>query len=164
MLKIRQARVDDAEAISALLTAAWHATYAPVYGEERIAEVTAKWHSPEAVLKDLEIEDAWFPALTDTGRIVGTAFALEEGEPGEVSLRRLYILPGETGRGYGEHFMWALFAAFPDATRFTLEVGEENEGAQRFYARHGFEIIGKTNDCGGVLADLRGILMAKEIS
>ena len=64
--------------------------------------------------------------------------------PGDGEIQRLYILQGHQGSGRGTLLLkTALEWLERDGPR-TLWIGvwSENYGAQRFYARHGFEIVG----------------------
>lgn len=65
--------------------------------------------------------------------------------PGDGEIQRLYILQGRQGAGRGTLLLkTALEWLERDGPR-TLWIGvwSENYGAQRFYARHGFEIVGE---------------------
>ena len=65
--------------------------------------------------------------------------------PGDGEVQRLYILRGHQGGGRGTLLLrTALEWLERDGPR-TLWIGvwSENYGAQRFYARHGFEIVGE---------------------
>ena len=65
--------------------------------------------------------------------------------PGDGEIQRLYILQGCQGAGRGTLLLkTALEWLERDGPR-TLWIGvwSENYGAQRFYARHGFEIVGE---------------------
>ncbi len=55
-----------------------------------------------------------------------------------VLVDELYLQPRARGRGYGTRFFAWLFAEYPDARRFRLEVTGENAGAAALYARLGF--------------------------
>ena len=64
--------------------------------------------------------------------------------PGDGEIQRLYILQGHQGTGRGTALLnTALEWLERDGPR-TLWIGvwSENYGARRFYARHGFEIVG----------------------
>lgn len=64
--------------------------------------------------------------------------------PGDGELKRLYVLQEHQGGGRGSRlFDVALAWLLRDGPR-TLWIGvwSENHGAQRFYARHGFERVG----------------------
>ena len=79
---------------------------------------------------------------------IGFDITLEHDGKGRrvMELKQLYMRGNETGSGIGAALMtWALGEArargFDDVI---LSVWSENYGAQRFYARHGFEKIGDT--------------------
>ena len=75
--------------------------------------------------------------------------------PGDGEVQRLYILQGHQGGGRGTALLrTALDWLERDGPR-TLWIGvwSENYGAQRFYARHGFEIVGDYSFMVGNHAD-----------
>ena len=75
--------------------------------------------------------------------------------PGDGEIQRLYILEGHQGGGRGTLLLnTALEWLERDGPR-TLWIGvwSENYGAQRFYARHGFEIVGDYSFMVGDHAD-----------
>ena len=75
--------------------------------------------------------------------------------PGDGELQRLYVLQGHQGSGRGTLLLnTALEWLERDGPR-TLWIGvwSENYGAQRFYARHGFEIVGEYSFMVGDHAD-----------
>ena len=75
--------------------------------------------------------------------------------PGDGEIQRLYILQGHQGGGRGTLLLnTALEWLERDGPR-TLWIGvwSENYGAQRFYARHGFEIVGEYSFMVGNHAD-----------
>ena len=75
--------------------------------------------------------------------------------PGDGEIQRLYILQGHQGGGRGTALLnTALEWLERDGPR-TLWIGvwSENYGAQRFYARHGFEIVGEYSFMVGNHAD-----------
>ena len=75
--------------------------------------------------------------------------------PGDGEIQRLYILQGHQGGGRGTLLLnTALEWLERDGPR-TLWIGvwSENYGAQRFYARHGFETVGEYSFMVGDHAD-----------
>ena len=75
--------------------------------------------------------------------------------PGDGEIQRLYILQGHQGAGRGTALLnTALEWLERDGPR-TLWIGvwSENYGARRFYARHGFEIVGDYSFMVGDHAD-----------
>lgn len=65
-------------------------------------------------------------------------------EPGDIELKRIYVLNGWQGGGWGRKLLETVIdeAARRGASRLLLCVYKANHGAQAFYARHGFERIG----------------------
>lgn len=65
-------------------------------------------------------------------------------EPGDLQLQRIYVLGPWQGAGWGLTMLDAALAEARArrARRLLLCVYEENRGAQRFYARHGFDRVG----------------------
>lgn len=66
-------------------------------------------------------------------------------EPGDFELKRFYLLGPWQGNGNGDAMMDIALAAAHErgARRLLLAVYPQNERARRFYARHGFEQIGR---------------------
>ena len=75
--------------------------------------------------------------------------------PGDGEVQRLYILQGHQGGGRGTALLrTALDWLERDGPRTVwIGVWSENYGAQRFYARHGFEIVGDYSFMVGDHAD-----------
>ncbi|WP_176592604.1 GNAT family N-acetyltransferase [Sphingobium sp. EM0848] len=70
-----------------------------------------------------------------------------ETGPDDLELKRIYLLSGWQGGGNGARLMALIMddeARRRGAKRLLLAVYEANEGAQRFYARHGFTEAGET--------------------
>jgi ribosomal protein S18 acetylase RimI-like enzyme len=59
-------------------------------------------------------------------------------------LERFYIRAGRQGAGLGERLFAEVMAWLEKdgPRRIWIGVWSENHGAQRFYARHGFEVVG----------------------
>lgn len=89
------------------------------------------------------------PARTDAGLQAGTACAFHnEGYEGWGEVISFYTHPEETGKGYGALIMEEVLRrlkadGFPSCYVYVLR---ENEGARRFYARHGFAWDGTHED------------------
>ena len=75
--------------------------------------------------------------------------------PGDGELQRLYILQGHQGGGRGTALLTTALEWLERDGPRTLWIGvwSENYGAQRFYARHGFEIVGDYSFMVGDHAD-----------
>ena len=75
--------------------------------------------------------------------------------PGDGEIQRLYILRGHQGGGRGTLLLRTGLEWLEREGPRTLWIGvwSENYGAQRFYARHGFEIVGEYSFMVGDHAD-----------
>ena len=75
--------------------------------------------------------------------------------PGDGEVQRLYILLGHQGGGHGTVLLRTALDWLERGGPRTLWIGvwSENYGAQRFYARHGFEIVGDYSFMVGDHAD-----------
>jgi len=101
-------------------------------------------YAPSAIQQSLANEtSAWF--IADDGAPVGFAkvswhCAIGENEPVGTLLHKLYLLPGETGKGYGARMLADIERrAHQRGERYLwLEVLDANPNARRFYLRLGF--------------------------
>ena len=75
--------------------------------------------------------------------------------PGDGEIQRLYILRGHQGGGRGTLLLRTALEWLEREGPRTLWIGvwSENYGAQRFYTRHGFEIVGEYSFMVGDHAD-----------
>lgn len=85
------------------------------------------------------IERGWVTVAETNDGIQG--FAACDGP----ELNALYVAEGARGEGVGSALVDALKA---DRDRLELWTFEANEGAQRFYLRHGFAEVGRTDGTG----------------
>ena len=146
---IREARPDDANAISALAKE----TYAGAFGHS-MTEADLRAHlenhlSPAQIAKMLRTDT--FLLASVAGDIVGfVQFGQASIEmqhlvavPGDKEIQRLYVLATHQNRGLGSRLMEAALAHPTLATgdSVLLDVWQDNRRAQQFYARYGFEKV-----------------------
>ena len=152
----------DLKAVQTLLRRAWHAAYDRIYGAEKIASVSADWHSLNNLKANLKRPWSEF-LLADTGEsIVGMAYLSQSSED-FVMLHQLYVDPARTGQGIGAELLAECFEAFPEAKAFRLEVDEQNPDAKRFYERFAFREISRTANCGNDGSNMPAIVMEKRV-
>jgi ribosomal protein S18 acetylase RimI-like enzyme len=159
---IRTASERDLPAVQKLLAICWHDTYDGIYGKERVSAITADWHSMPSLKARLARPYSEFIVAEGEGGIAAMAYA-SQSEPGFATLHQLYILPEAQRRGLGSEMLGEIEAAFPDAKALRLEVEAANEKAVRFYARHGFETVSRTENCGGAESGIAALVMQKAI-
>ncbi|MBX3566932.1 MAG: GNAT family N-acetyltransferase [Rhizobiaceae bacterium] len=143
---VRTAGERDLAGIKALLAETWHATYDALYGAEEVEKITAAWHSPDALKRQLTAPNSEFLVADDGSAICGVAYGVVDGDI--VTLRQLYVKPALQGRGIGGMLLDEIESAFPEGRRLRLEVDEANDKAIAFYLAQGFAKVGTTQNCG----------------
>ena len=130
---IPEARSEDAEFIAEIWLDAFKATYRfpPAHADDDVRVWVRDILLPET--------ETW----------------IAEGQPGvangfisigERSIEQLYVSPGWTGRGVGSRLVRLAQARRPVGLElWTFQV---NDGARRFYERHGFRAVEVTNGAG----------------
>jgi len=165
-LSIRRATVADAGPLSVLASRTFIETFGHLYPKEDLEFFLDDAYAPEKQAVILAHPDYAVWLLEDDGVAVGHAAAGPCGlphadvKPGDGELKRLYVLASHQGGGWGGRM-------FDEAERWLLRDGprtlwigvwSENFGAQRFYARHGFEQVGTYRFPVGKVRDLEFIL------
>jgi ribosomal protein S18 acetylase RimI-like enzyme len=129
---IRRATPDDAPAISDLFVRARdQMTYLPRI-PEHVRPLLGGWF--------LERAELW--VAEEGGRVVGFA-----GVSGS-ELTHLYTDPSAQNRGVGRALLDHVKSLRPEGLE--LWVFQRNEGARRFYERHGFELVTLTDGTGNM--------------
>ena len=148
---IRRATPADAVALRALTQRTFADTFGHLYPPNDLAEFFATVYALDAfqdLLRD-PAQAAWFLELDGTpiGHALAGPCTLPHPEvrPGDGELKRLYLVKDAHNGGHGTRLLrTALDWLLRDGPRtLWLGVWSENVGAQRFYARHGFEHVGE---------------------
>lgn len=132
-MRVREATVEDLDAVIHVGVTTWRATYPPITGEAYVEEGIARWWAPEAVLPG--IENRRVLVAEADGRVVGMA-AYTPFED-HLMLWKLYVLPEAQGSGVGGALLSEVIARAGDLpVRLTHLVG--NDRAHAVYERLGF--------------------------
>lgn len=150
-LTIRRAQPQDAELLSRLATRTFVETFGHLYDPTDLQAFLDDAYAPGKQRVILEHPDYAVWLLEDGGEAVGHAAAGPCGlphpgvAPGDGELKRLYVLASHQGGGSGGRLFDAAEAWLQRGGPRTLWIGvwSENLGAQRFYARRGFERAGE---------------------
>ncbi|QNN47616.1 GNAT family N-acetyltransferase [Thermomonas brevis] len=151
-MPIRRATVADAATLAELGAATFVETFGHLYTPEDLQAFLDESHTIEAYAKALANPHyALWLAEDEAGRAIGYAQAgccglpHEDVRPEDGELKRLYVRAGIQGGGIGRALMDAAMAwLLRDGPRtLWLSVWSENLGAQRFYARYGFDFAGE---------------------
>ncbi|GAB1594464.1 GNAT family N-acetyltransferase [Lysobacter claricitrinus] len=165
-LQIRRATVDDAATLSSLATATFVESFGHLYSREDLRAFLDDAYDVGKQATILSHPDYAVWLLEDDGRAVGHCAAGPCGlphadvAPGDRELKRLYVLREVQNGGQGARLMDTAMAWLERDGPHTLWVGvwSENAGAQRFYARYGFEKVGTYEFPVGRVRDLEFIL------
>lgn len=157
--EVRDAEEGDLEAVSKLLGETWHATYDSLYGAERVADLTRRWHSVATLVRELADPHVILLVACREASIIGTAST--QVDPAASKLNRLYVHPSAQGQGTGTALLAAVADRLPRDARITLEVDPQNRRAIGFYERHGFAVTGKTGDCCGCGDRIPALIMTR---
>lgn len=146
-LTLRPATPADVPALSRLGIDSFVDKFGAMYRPEDLAAFLQEVHSEAAIAAELRNPDSLYRLAEREGALVaycklGLACGWPEHARGSrvIELKQLYTAPGQSGGGIGAALMdWAFSVARERAAdEIQLSVWSGNEGAQRFYARHGF--------------------------
>jgi GNAT superfamily N-acetyltransferase len=165
-MELRRAIPADAQALSALSAACFTETFGHLYPPEDLQQFLREAYAVPAwaLLLSDPAYATWL--LENDGVAVGYAtagacslphvdVAAQDGE-----LKRLYVLRDHQGGGRGSRLFDVAMEWLLRHGPRTLWIGvwSENLGAQRFYARHGFERVGDYDFVVGSTRDHEFIL------
>lgn len=162
-INIRLCEPRDLEAVSLLLKDTWHATYDDIFGVDRVADMTGRWHNTDVLRTNLETEDAVFIVAERDGILLGTAFARTDAATSMIKCDRIYVHPDAQSIGVGYALLGELIVRAGPADRICLEVEPSNKPAIAFYERAGFKVVGKGTDCGGKGDGIEHVIMEREL-
>jgi diamine N-acetyltransferase len=164
------AQIDDADALSALGSATFLASFANDHPGKALIEFLKEMHGPEFYTNALADPDTQIIlGKTPLGAPVGYTMLTTPDHPdlhlpGDIELKRIYLLGPWQGGGNGRTLMNLAMAAAKHrgACRVILAVYDNNVRAQNFYTKEGFTHIGETVFWVGDVA-FKDLLFAKSI-
>lgn len=153
---VRRAVASDADALAAVAAVTFPLACPPHTTEEAKADFIRSVLSPERFRGYLADPDRVLFLAEDASGALGYTM-LVRGEPSDtdaasaitrwptIELSKCYALPGHHGSGVAARLMAASLdeARASGAAGVWLGVNQENERARRFYAKHGFAVIGR---------------------
>ena len=164
-MSIRLATAADATLLCELSASTFVETFGHLYPPADLAWYLSIAYPPQTLAQDLDSGQyaAWILELD--GAPAGFVLAGPCGLPhpevtaADGELKRLYVLAAHHNGGWGRRLMdTALAWMTPRFERLWLGVWSENLGAQRFYARYGFQCVGQYEFPVGQVRDLEYIL------
>ena len=167
MLTIRRATASDADALSLISRDTFVETFGHLYSPEDLATHLDTMYAPEKYRDALEEQGAvaWL-LMDESPDVQGYAYAgpcglpHEDVQPGDLELKRLYLRRTLQNGGWGAKLFAEAEAWMQRNGPAAIWIGvwSENLGAQRFYARHGYEKVGEYLYPVGETRDLEFIL------
>ena len=159
--RIRNAGPEDAAALARVAAATFPLACPPHVTAEAIADFIAA-HLSEARFGEYLVDPARQLLLLEAGEgdevddaVAGYAMVVHAapsdpdvvaaiGSDPTTELSKLYVMPGHHGSGLASELMDAVvaLAVAHGSSTIWLGVNQENERANRFYGKHGFEIAG----------------------
>jgi len=148
---IRRAVPADAAALAALAEATFVEAFGHLYPDEDLQAFLREAYTVERQREVLESPGQGVWLLEDGGAAVGYVHAGPSTlpnpavAPGDGEIKRLYVLASHQSGGWGGRLFevaerWLLEGGAP---AIWIGVWSGNQGAQRFYARRGFEQVGE---------------------
>ena len=149
--ELREATLNNAEALSEIGRATFAGTFQHLYSEENLRVFLDEFHSAEFYQRALSDSQTKIWVIDLDGRLVAytkvgpNTLPCDPPQPDALELSRLYVRDEYQNEGLGARLMDRLLQhaqneAYPDVV---ISVYSENFGGQRFYARYGFEKVGE---------------------
>lgn len=148
MLRFQMATRDDASLLSSMGYASYCHHFAHLWkNDDEMAMYLEQEYSLPAIIRSFaQANTFWLIAVTDTP--IGFAkYSLHQtiepqGPPGTL-LHKIYLLPGETGKQYGEQLFAEVVrqAKAHGETRIRLDVLADNPRARQFYEQQGMRFV-----------------------
>jgi len=164
----RDANVDDAAALAEIARETFLATFGHLYTIADRNAYLATTFAPDIQSAEIADPDTRHRLALNGEDLIGFAklgafkLPLDPPEAHVRELHRLYVVEAAKGAGVAVALMdWAKAMARRErAEALYLGVYQGNERAQRFYARHGFEIVGEYEFVVGAARDPEYIMRA----
>ena len=142
-VRIRGARLEDAEGIARVCAAGWRDTYRGLKEPKRIEATIAEYYSPDRIRGEIAPSkgwDGWIVAVEDDTVVGAGGGGLTEPGVGEVFV--LYLDPTRRGEGIGTLLLDAITAQqrFQGAREQWVSVEPDNAKGLPFYCARGFEL------------------------
>ena len=149
--RIRSATPGDLSQLTMLARQVFRQTYGAAIPPTTLHDYLQTAFTPYRFAAQLQVEPHFLRLAADGDRLAGYARLDRTPLPGEpttpdvIELAQLYLAEGWRGQRIGEALLEdaCAIAHAERASSIWLCVWEQNERAQRFYARHGFAVIGQ---------------------
>ncbi|HEY4286349.1 MAG TPA: GNAT family N-acetyltransferase [Puia sp.] len=147
-LSIRPGELEDINTIGFLAQQIWPGTYGSILSAQQLQYMLNLFYSPASLRRQMVDERQQFLIVEqDEAEAIGFAsYGVASGgvadEPGVYKLHKLYVLPGQQGKGLGRTLLQYIFDAIrPEGAKILrLNVNRYNK-ARQFYEKIGFAVV-----------------------
>lgn len=139
---IRQASGADIKTIQQLAEATWAPTYNSILSQEQVDYMFGVIYTEEELAKQMQ-EGQTYLLLFEQEKPLGFAsYSVKDKAAGIYKLNKIYLLPGEQGKGYGKALLSAVEEEVKrqNANVLDLNVNRYNK-AKEFYERCGYSVL-----------------------
>ena len=140
-ISIRPADLDDINTIGFLAQQIWPETYGGIILPEQLEYMLNLFYSPASLRRQIVDERHQFLMVEQGEEAIGFASWSATTEPGVFKLHKLYVLPGQQGKGLGKQMLQFIYGDIrPVGGKILrLNVNRFNK-ARTFYERMGFAV------------------------
>ena len=144
LISIRPAETDDINTIGFLAQQIWPIAYDGIVPPDQLRYMLNLFYSPAALRRQMIDERHQFLLVEQGEEAIGFASWGVMKDPGIFKLHKLYVLPGQQGKGLGRSMLQFIFGVIgPEGAQvLRLNVNRFNK-ARQFYEKLGFRVIGE---------------------
>lgn len=140
-ITISPAAPQDMQQVQQLARSIWPAAYASILRPEQVQNMLERIYSLDNLRQEVEKGHRFFLAW-EAAQPLGYASSYKDDNT--VWVKKLYVLPGQQGKGVGTRLMRAAVAAHLPALQVSLLVNNGNTPAMAYYEHSGFIRSGET--------------------
>jgi ribosomal protein S18 acetylase RimI-like enzyme len=143
MYSIRDADINDVEAIRHIAQQTWWPTYSPILSAEQISYMLSVLYSADKISSQLSTgEQSFFLLLEGDIAVAFAGYSPRDENPDVYKLHKLYCLPQTQGKGYGKIMIDEVCRRVIKAGKRTLDLNvNKYNKAKTFYEKMGFYVI-----------------------
>jgi GNAT superfamily N-acetyltransferase len=144
LISIRPAETDDINTIGFLAQQIWPVAYDGIVPPNQLQYMLNLFYSPAALRRQMVDERHQFLLVEQGEEAIGFASWGAMKDPGLFKLHKLYVLPGQQGKGLGRSMLQFIFGVIgPEGAKvLRLNVNRFNK-ARQFYEKLGFHVVGE---------------------
>ena len=144
LISIRPAEPEDINTIGFLAQQIWPIAYDGIVPPDQLRYMLNLFYSPAALRRQMVDERHQFLLVEQGEEAIGFASWGAMKDAGLFKLHKLYVLPGQQGKGLGRSMLQFIFGVIgPEGAKvLRLSVNRFNK-ARQFYEKLGFRVVGE---------------------